>query len=129
MNRTRSAPNPAQNIISGTIDKEQTWYEDVVLTADGAPLTDVDDHDWVLEIYREPGCAPDLTLSTDAGTLSINESDETVLSIRCASSRLSSLCGDYWIDIKSTDPDATVDGEERSILRGRGTVTITEGPG
>lgn len=121
--------NPALDTISGTIDRGATWNEDIVLTDDdGAQLTDVDDHTWTLTLYRNPGCAAELTLSTSDGTLTIEEgASETVLGIRCAPSRLSSLCGDYYCDIKSSDPSPTVDGAAHVFLWARGIVTVVQG--
>lgn len=124
----RTAPNPADNTVIGTIDIGETWKDDVALTADGAPLTDVDDHVWTLKLYREPGNAADLELSTTAGTLTITEgASSTLLSIRCASSRLSGLCGTYKVDVWSEDSGETIDGESRKILRARGEATVVRG--
>lgn len=127
MSRSVQIANPAQSIVSGSIDKEQTWYETIELTLNGEQLTDVDDHTWTLVLYKAPGATADLTLSTTDGTLTITETTTTLLGIRCASSRIQSLCGDYLCDIISEDPDDTVDGEDRKILRARGTITVTEG--
>jgi hypothetical protein len=127
--RRGSQPNPAEQIISGTVDNGSTWYEDIELTQDGEPLTGVDDHVWTMEFYTEPGDTPALTLTTADSTLTVTESDTTLLSIRCAPSRLSSLEGDYWCDLKSEDSSPTVDGASRVFLRGRGIVTFVEGAG
>lgn len=123
-----ASPNPADNTVIGTIDIGETWKDDVALTVDGEPLTDVDDHVWTLRLYREPGAAADLELSTTAGTLTITEGgSSTLLGIRCASSRLSSLCGTYKVDVWSQDPGETIDGETRKILRARGEATVVRG--
>jgi hypothetical protein len=127
MSRNLQIPNPAQNIVSGTIDKEQTWYQDIEVTQNGSPLTDVDDHTWTLVLYKYPGASADLTLTTTDSTLTITEAATTLLGIRCASTRLAALCGDYLCDVISEDPNESVDGEDRKILRARGTVTVTEG--
>lgn len=118
------APNPAEDIVSGTVDNSTTWCEDIKLT----PLTDDGDQGWTLELYRESGSHADLTLMTADGTLTITEGDiSTTLGIRCNSSRLSSLCGDYRCDVKSTDTSSTVDGAARVYLRARGNVTVVGG--
>lgn len=128
MSLARNAlPNPASNVISGTIDQDTTWYEDIELTQNGDPLTDVDDHVWTLTLYKEPGAGADLTLTTADSTLTITEGATTILGIRCAPSRLSALSGDYWCDVRSTDSSPTVDGASRVYLWGRGVVTVVEG--
>jgi hypothetical protein len=129
MMRRGAAPNPASNIIAGTIDQDTTWYEDIELTQNGSPLTGVDDHVWTLTLYKEPGASADLTLTTADSTLTITESTATTLSIRCAASRLAGLCGDYMCDLKSTDSSPTVDGAARVYLWGRGVITVVEGAG
>lgn len=123
----RSDPNPADNTIVGTIDIGETWKDDIAMTLNGVPLTDVDDHVWTLTLYKEPGCPADLELSTADGTLTITEGASTLLGIRCASSRLSGLCGSYKIDVWSEDAGETIDGEPRKILRARGDATIVRG--
>jgi hypothetical protein len=128
MTHRRALANPADFIVSGTVDNATTWYEDITLTQDGVPLADVDDHVWTLTIYREPGDDADLTLTTADGTLTITEAvDATTLGIRCAPSRLSDLCGDYMCDVRSTDASPTVDTASRVHLRARGTITFVEG--
>lgn len=119
--------NPAENIISGWIDVGATWYEDIGLWLNGEPLTDVDDHTWALKVYRCSGDSPELTLVSGDGLTVTEDTDITTLSIRCAPSRMSSLCGDYWVDITSTDASPTVDGAAHVYLRGRGTVTFLKG--
>jgi hypothetical protein len=120
-------PNPASFIISGSVDSGSTWYEDIDLTQNGEPLTDVDDHVWTMEFYGDPGDASILTLTTADGTLTVTESTATTLSIRVGPTALSDMCGDYWCDLKSTDASPTVDGEPRVYLWGRGIVTFVEG--
>jgi len=120
-------PNPASNVISGTIDQDTTWYEDIELTQNGDPLTGVSDHVWTLTLYKEPGATADLTLTTADSTLTITESTATTLSIRCAPSRLSTLSGDYYCDVRSTDSSPTVDSASRVYLWGRGIITVVEG--
>lgn len=122
-----SAPNPADNTVIGTIDIGETWKDDIAMTLNGEPLTDVDDHVWTLTLYREPGASADLELSTADATLTVTEGASTLLSIRCASSRLSSLCGTYCIDVWSEDAGETIDGESRKILRARGTASVVRG--
>jgi hypothetical protein len=125
--RRGAAPNPASNTISGHIDRSTTWYEDIELTQNGEPLTDVDDHVWTLTLYKEPGASADLTLSTADSSLTITEGTATLLSIRCAPSRLSSLCGDYMCDIRSVDQSPTVDNASRVYLWARGVLTVVGG--
>jgi hypothetical protein len=121
------AQNPAENIVSGTIDNSATWYEDIELTQNGSPLTGVSDHVWTLDLYTEPGASAALSLTTADSTLTITESTTTLLGIRCKPSRLSGLLGDYFCDVKSTDSSPTVDGASRVYLRARGIVSVVEG--
>jgi|GEM_PF-3892839 len=124
MRRSRGInPTAARNIFSGVVETGETWSEDIEITLNGDPYPDIDDHTWKMVFYRSPGCPADLTLSSGSG-LSIANS---VLSVRAAQSRLSSMCGDYFCDITSTDASPTVDGAPNVILWARGIVTFSKG--
>lgn len=118
------APTAARNIVTGVVDSDASWSEDIEITQNGEPYPSIDDHAWTMEFYKSPGCSPELTLSTSNGTLAIASS---VLSIRVAPSRMASMCGDYFCDLKSTDSSPTVDGAANEILWARGVITFSQG--
>lgn len=117
-------PTAARNIVTGVVDSDASWSEDIEITQNGEPYPDINDHSWEMTFYRSAGCPADLTLSTSQGTLSIANS---LLSIRVAPSRMSSMCGDYLCDLKSTDASPTIDGAANEILWARGVVTFSKG--
>lgn len=116
-------PTAARNTVTGVVDSNATWSEDIEITQNGEPYPDIDDHAWEMTFYRL-GCGSDLTLSTANGALSIADS---LLSIRVAPSRMSGMCGDYSCDLKSIDSSPTVDGAPNEILWARGVVTFSKG--
>jgi hypothetical protein len=119
----------AANTVSGVVSTGSTWYEDIELVQDDAPMTGVDGYVWVMTFRADRDDAAFLTLSTTAGTLTILEDTSvTLLKIRCASTRLTDMVGDYFCDIRATDADTTIDGESRIIHYAHGVVSFISEP-
>ena len=118
------SPTAAKNFVTGVVDSDVSWSEDIEITQNGEPYPSIDDHVWEMEFYKAPGYSSELTLSTTSGTLAIADS---LLSIRVAGSRMSKMFGDYYCDLKSTDSSPTVDGSANVILWARGVVTFSKG--
>ena len=84
-----------------------TWNEDIYFTEDGAPL-DISEMDWKLTLRRNgENTSADITLSTDAGTLSVVADDggyNRILRIGVPAGALNSYEGDYIADLAAKDP-------------------------
>src|SRR4029078_5876299 len=92
--------------VSGTVPTNATWNEDIYFTENGAPF-DISEMDWKLTLRNPHNTSADVTLATDAGTLSIQDErhgHDRILRISVAAGTLNSDQGDYVMDLASKDP-------------------------
>lgn len=97
--------------VSGTVPTNATWNEDIYFTEDGAPL-DISEMVWKLMLRRNgENTSADITLSTDAGALSVVADDDgynRILRIGVPAGALNSYEGDYIADLAAKDPAGKV---------------------
>jgi hypothetical protein len=110
--------------VSGTVPTNATWNEDIYFTQDGAPF-DISEMDWKLTLRNPDNASADVTLSTDAGTLSIEvdgDGHDRILRIRVPAGALNSYQGDYVMDLASKDP------ADKVMLWAHGVVSLRPNP-
>ena len=111
--------------VSGTVPTNATWNEDIYFTENGAPFA-ISEMDWKLTLRCNPeSTSADITLSTDAGTLSIEDDDDghdRILRISVPAGALNSYEGDYVMDLASKDPADNV------ILWAHGVISLRPNP-
>jgi len=80
--------------------------------------------DWKLTLRNPDNSSVDVTLSTDAGTLSIEDDDghNRILRISVPAGTLNSYQGDYVMDLASKDP------ADKVILWAHGVVSLRPNP-
>lgn len=97
--------------VSGTVPTNATWSEDIYFTQAGAPF-DISLMSWKLTLRCNPeNTSPDITLSTDAGTLSVvadSNGYNDILRISVPAGQLNAYEGDYIADLASKDAANTV---------------------
>lgn len=116
----------AECSVSGTISIYAKWSEDIYFyDPDGAAM-DISDLDFYFQFRRcQDQTSADVTLSTDAGTLSIEENDgsvESILRISADAATFSSFPGDMIADLVAVDQS----GDETHYAHG--VVTFTNDP-
>lgn len=120
-------PSGALFTISGIVPINATWDEDIYFTQAGAPM-DISELNWKMTFRRcgNVNEAAFLTLSTDDGTLSIEDDTEgepRILRIAVPVGGIStSYIGDFVCDLASRDAQAKV------TLWGHGIVTFRPNP-
>ena len=110
--------------VSGTVPTNATWNEDIYFTEDGAPF-DISEMDWKLTLRNPDNSSADVTLSTAAGTLSIEDDGDghdRILRISVAAGTLNSYQGDYVMDLASKDP------ADKVTLWAHGVVSLRPNP-
>jgi hypothetical protein len=111
--------------ISGTVANNATWEEDIYFMEAGVGM-DISDLDWKMTFRSVPdSTTADLTLSIDESTLSIENDDDSVMSIlriTVTPGILSNFIGDYIADLAAQDTD------DKVTLWAHGTVSFTPNP-
>lgn len=102
----------AESVISGEISVFATWTEDIYFRDPDGAAMDITGLDFSFQ-FRRDGCqtSADVTLSTDAGTLSIEEDDgsvDSILRISAAAGTFSSYPGDMIADLVGVDQSGNV---------------------
>ena len=111
--------------MSGTVATNATWAEDIYFTEAGAPL-DISGMSWKMTLRCNPeNISADITLSTDAGTLTVADDSNgyhRILRIGVAAGALNSYEGDTIVDLASKD------GANKVILWAHGIVSLRPNP-
>lgn len=112
--------------ISGVVPNQATWQENIYFSEAGVPL-DISGLAFKMTFRSDPqDTSADYTLSTTAGTLSIETDADSgvdqILYVNVSAGTLSSLQGDYVCDLASEDSSNVV------TLWGHGIVTFTPNP-
>jgi hypothetical protein len=111
--------------ISGVVANNATWSEDIYFMEAGVGM-DISDLDWKMTFRSVPdSTTADLTLSIDESTLSIENDDDSVMSIlriTVTPGILSNFIGDYIADLAAQDTD------DKVTLWAHGTVSFTPNP-
>lgn len=119
-------PSGALFSISGVVPVNATWSEDISFLQSGAPM-DISGLDWKMTFRQNDDAteSPFLTLSTDDGTLSIQDdadgNADCILRISLPAGT-TGYVGDYICDLASSDAQSTV------TLWGHGIVTFRANP-
>ncbi|CAB4172092.1 hypothetical protein UFOVP1349_46 [uncultured Caudovirales phage] len=91
--------------VSGTVPVNATWAEDIYFTEDAAPFV-LTDLSFKMTFRRDPAkTSADYTLSTDDGTLSIEDDDDSyarILRINVPAGWFTEV-GDFIADLASED--------------------------
>lgn len=112
--------------ISGFVPTNATWSEDIYFSEAGAP-TDLTGLSFKMSFRcSEEDDAAIITLSTDAGTLSVVEDTDSgvnrILRINVPAGTYSTYDGDYICDLASKDAQNSV------LLWAHGVVTLRKNP-
>jgi hypothetical protein len=112
--------------ISGTVPTNATWSEDIYFSEEGAAM-DISGLDFKLTFRADADQdSADITLSTDAGTLSVVEDTDAgvdrILRILVTAGTFNSYEGDFIADLASRDTDSKV------TLWAHGVVTFQKNP-
>lgn len=124
MIRGVTSAHGARNTVSGVISNGATWYESVSIELNG--IADPDLLDWTMTFQCKDGAGTDLSLTTDAGTLTVtdNADDTATMLINVPATSLTALNGDYVCNVKSTNSA----GDGRVIHWAYGIVTFRDNP-
>lgn len=117
----------AEAEISGTIAINATWTEDIYFFAPDGSAMDLTGLAFEFQFRRDPRqTSADITLSTAAGTLAIENdavSVASILRIEAAAAMFQSYDGDMIADLVAQDASLNV------FLYGHGTVSFRLNPG
>jgi len=113
----------ARNTVSGLISNGATWYETIDIQLNG--ITDPDTLTWEMTFQKDYGGSSDLTLTTEDSTITVTDDGDgtATMVINAPPASLSALSGDYFCNLKSTDPS-----DDRVIHWAFGSVTFHESP-
>lgn len=111
--------------LSGTVSNNATWDEYIYFMQSGVGMQ-ISNLSFQFQFRKcHDATTSDLTLSTSAGQLTIVDDDggnETVLRINVPYTTISGMCGDYFADLVSKDPD------DKLTHWGHGIVTFRPSP-
>lgn len=111
--------------ISGTVSNNATWDELIYFFENGSGM-DISDKSFQIQIREDsPDTSALVTLSTAAGDLVITNDDggnPTILRINVPYTAISSLQGDYIVDLVSKDSNNTL------VHFGHGVVLFRQSP-
>jgi hypothetical protein len=121
-----SGTHAADNTVSGVISNGATWYETFqVKDLAGDDVTGLTSDEFRFQFRcSENDSSPELTLTTDDGTITVSESDGvTTVTINVPQATIANMDGDYVADLVSKAAS-----DDRLTHRAHGVVTFRNSP-